>query len=99
MEDKKTEKQRKKELKRQWQEQQQKQFEDSLPMSRDQFKQLFDCLDAYLKKQCCDHSTRHTLKTIVEMKLENNEAIIQWMREHGGYCDCEVLWNVEEYFD
>ncbi|MCL2528115.1 MAG: DUF2695 domain-containing protein [Defluviitaleaceae bacterium] len=26
------------------------------------------------------------------------EPVLSFLREHGGYCDCEVLSNVEENF-
>jgi hypothetical protein len=24
--------------------------------------------------------------------------VVSWLRDHGGYCDCEVLANVEDEF-
>ncbi|WP_290687210.1 DUF2695 domain-containing protein [Intestinibacter sp.] len=26
------------------------------------------------------------------------EESIEWLEEHGGYCDCEVLANIEDLF-
>jgi glutamate/tyrosine decarboxylase-like PLP-dependent enzyme len=92
------EKQRKKELKKQWQLEQQKKFEESLPISREQFAQLFDRLDEYLEKQGCNHTNILTVNILDDMRVTNKEEVIEWLREHGGYCDCEVLWNVEECF-
>jgi hypothetical protein len=31
-------------------------------------------------------------------KLIDVTRIVPWLREHGGYCDCEVLANVEDEF-
>jgi len=93
------EKQRKKELKRQWQLEQQRKFEESLPMSREQFTHLFDQLDGCLEEQGCNHTNTLTMNILDDMKVTNKEEVIEWLREHGGYCDCEVLWNVEEYFE
>jgi len=93
------EKQRKKELKKQWQLEQQMKFEESLPMSREQFIHLFDELDRCLEEQGCNHTNTLTVCILDDMKVTNKEEVIEWLREHGGYCDCEVLWNVEEYFE
>jgi hypothetical protein len=30
--------------------------------------------------------------------LGNIEEILDWMASHGGYCDCEILSNIEELF-
>jgi hypothetical protein len=26
------------------------------------------------------------------------ELVVQWLREHGGHCDCAVIYDVEEKF-
>jgi hypothetical protein len=26
------------------------------------------------------------------------ERIVPWLREYGGYCDCEVIYNVDDTF-
>ncbi len=31
--------------------------------------------------------------------IDNFEEKAEWLNENGGYCDCEVLANVEEKFD
>lgn len=71
-------------------------FENSLPMSRKKFIQLFDYFDEKLSKKDCDDS----LKLTTEFLQENHmEEIENWLQEKGGYCDCEVLNNVEEMFE
>lgn len=48
----------------------------------------------------CDHTLRDTLAFLQERKLDAS-PIVEWLEEHGGYCDCEVRLNVmpwvEEY--
>ena len=34
-------------------------------------------------------------KLLIEMGCDV-DASLEYFREHGGYCDCEVLFNVEE---
>lgn len=29
----------------------------------------------------------------------DTEAVLTWLEDHGGSCDCEVLANIEEQFD
>ncbi|MTG98829.1 DUF2695 domain-containing protein [Myroides sp. BIT-d1] len=99
MNDKQIEKQRKRELKQQWQEEQQRLFEESLPMERAFFTQLFDALDEQLEICGCDHTSSKTVEILNRIDIKNIEGVVVWLREHGGYCDCEVLWNVEEYFE
>ena len=72
-------------------------FEESLPMSRELFIQLFDYLDAKSEEMGCNHTLRITLE-FLESKNVSPDTVVEWLNEKGGYCDCEVLANVEEYF-
>jgi hypothetical protein len=74
-------------------------FESSLPMSREKFSALFNYLDEQLNDKACDDSLKLTVSFLQSLKLDNTEEITQWLTENGGYCDCEVLANVEEKFD
>ncbi|WP_214229623.1 DUF2695 domain-containing protein [Pedobacter sp. B4-66] len=74
-------------------------FKSSLPMNKENFKRLFDYLDNELKTLGCmdDHTiTRRSLNII---GIENTEEILVWLIDHNGYCDCEILANVEEQFE
>lgn len=74
-------------------------FENSLPTSRENFKALFDYLDEQLTGNGCDHSLNHSIRFLQSLNLDNIESITGWLKENGGYCDCEVLANLEEKFD
>lgn len=89
---------RKKALLKTWQAEVQRRFEASLPMTKLQFATLFDALDQILETHDCDHTNQHTRNILRTMKLPNIEIVITWLQEYGGYCDCEVLWNVEDHF-
>ena len=69
------------------------QFLSSLPASESDIKALFDYLDENLGN--CDDTLRQTTEFIREKKLPENE-VISWLNENGGFCDCEVLANVED---
>src|SRR5688572_13549233 len=75
------------------------QFESSLPMSRDRFKMLFDYLDTELSEKDCDDTNRLTKAFLNQADVQNADEILTWLAENGGYCDCEILANVEELFE
>ena len=77
----------------------QQNFENSLPTSRENFKGLFDYLDEQLSDNPCDDTLKFSITFLQSLKLDNIEEIIKCLAENGGYCDCEVLANVEEKFD
>ena len=74
-------------------------FENSLPMSRENFKGLVDYLDEQLSDNSCDDTLKFSVTFLQSLKLDNIEEITKWLGENGGHCDCEVLANVEEKFD
>jgi len=77
---------------------QREEFEKSLPMSRELFQELFDYLDITLEDEC-DDTLRLTAAFLHAQKVENVDEVLFWLNDKGGYCDCEVLANVEELFE
>jgi hypothetical protein len=67
-------------------------------MSISQLKELFDYLDENLKDNGCQHSLVLTEAYLKENSLPVN-SVISWLNQYGGYCDCEVLANVEDHFE
>lgn len=74
-------------------------FEKNLPMRRENFNGLFDYLDDQLTDTPCDDTHKLSITFLQSLKLDNIEEITKWLGENGGYCDCEVLANLEEKFD
>jgi len=93
---KRTEKESRKVIRSQLKQQEREQFVGSLPADQALFKRLFDYLDEKLQIGCnhTDKLTRDFLAT----NCDNTEEIIEWLNKHGGFCDCEILWNVEQEF-
>jgi hypothetical protein len=87
---------RKDALKKEWKLQQRQQLAASIPMSQQDLQHLFDYLDRP-DLPCCDHTLRETTKFLRRRSLEV-ERVVDWLREHGGHCDCEVIANVEDKF-
>ena len=70
-------------------------FLNSMPISIDVVKELFDFLDEELETRSCDDTNIMTIE-FLENKNLDKEKIIPWLNDLGGYCDCEILGNVEE---
>ena len=86
---------RKKALKQQFKSRERADAEARLPLPRSELAALFDRLDELLTDSDCDHSLRHTEAFLAERALDS-ATVLLWLRESGGYCDCEVLANVED---
>jgi hypothetical protein len=86
----------KKALKRARKQKQRERLEASIPMSRSDLKDLFDWLDRDGAPPC-DHTLRETTEFLKGRNLDP-ARIIPWLNEYGGYCDCEVIYNVEQEF-
>ena len=87
---------RKDALKKAWREQENQKLLASIPMPKETLKELFDHLDEMLSEGC-EHSLRLTAAFLESKKLDP-QRVIPWLHEHGGYCDCEVLANIEAKF-
>lgn len=87
---------RKDALKKAWREQENQKLFASIPMAQTDLRELFDHLDRP-DAPPCDHTLRDTLQFLERKKLDV-QKVVPWLREHGGYCDCEVLANVENDF-
>lgn len=93
------EKSRKKELKKLAAQRQRDAFEKSLPMSRAEFEGLFEFLDEGLAHRGCDGTHRLTLEFLRARRASNEAAVLDFCEQNGGYCDCEVLSNVQDCFE
>ncbi|GAB5541571.1 MAG: DUF2695 domain-containing protein [Sandaracinaceae bacterium] len=86
----------KKELSRQWRAEQRAKARAVFPILPDRLRAMFDMLDRELPIHGCDHTRRLT-----ERWLEDNHlpvaAVFGWLDDQsGGFCDCEILANVEQ---
>ncbi len=68
--------------------------EVQMPVAKSVLKELFDHLDEKLKDRGCDHTLLHSLAFIRHHELPE-DSFLTWLGKYGGYCDCEVLANVE----
>lgn len=69
----------------------------AMPISQENLTALFDHLDIALAAGC-DHSLKLT-RSFLQSRSLPEATIIPWLGEYGGYCDCEVLANVEQEWE
>jgi hypothetical protein len=62
------------------------------PISYDDLKALFEYLDRP-NPPACDHSHKECLEFLNGRKLPV-DATLAWLKANGGFCDCEVIFNV-----
>jgi hypothetical protein len=87
---------RKEKLKKAWRELERQKLTASIPMPPQGLRELFDHLEQE-SESGCDHTLRLTTEFLQKCGLDV-ESVVPWLCEHGGYCDCEVLANVEGKF-
>ena len=68
---------------------------DSFPVAVPMLKALFNYVDSQLDSTECDHTLRHVRDFIRSREL-SEEAVVSWLENYGGYCDCEAVMNAEE---
>jgi hypothetical protein len=87
---------RKESLKSAWKEQERQKIVASIPMSHQDLRDLFDYLDRE-DAPPCGHTLRATIEFLRNRGLDA-DRIVAWLGEYGGYCDCEVIYNVDDKF-
>jgi len=85
-----------KEKKDSWKEQERQKLIASVPISITNLRALFDYLDRE-NPPPCDHTLRETTEFLQKRGLDV-ARVISWLREQGGFCDCEVIFNVDAEF-
>ena len=96
---KSAEKSKRKEILKAIKEKELAEFRQNLPELGDKFMQLFEILDAQLHEHGCDHSLKLTEQILVNLGVKDVLSVLAWLEEQGGYCDCEVMANVEQKFE
>lgn len=83
---------------REWREGERAKERAAFPIPAHRLREMFDMLDRALPISGCDH-TRRLITTWLETNELPVDAVFAWLDEHGGFCDCEVLANVEQAVD
>lgn len=85
-------KEEKKKLKAQYKQNEQDAIRSSMPMRLEELKDLLRFLNREEAPEC-DHTLKETKEYLKSHNLDSN-IIVPWLIEHGGGCDCEVIYNV-----
>lgn len=88
------EKARRKELLHSLRDKERQKARESFPGPILALKGLFDFLDLRLSDSECDDTLRFTHEYIRRNDLDERQTV-EWVEGHGGFCDCEVLNNIE----
>jgi hypothetical protein len=65
-----------------------------MPLDRAQLESLLDHVDAAVESEGCDHTRRATDAWAVQHGVEL-DRLHEGLEEYGGFCDCEVVMNVD----
>lgn len=87
----------KKAMKKAYKEKALKEFKESSTMKETAFLPLFDFLDNELEQTECAGDLSLLEKYCVKGNLDF-VSLKEWFKKYGGFCDCEILANVEEQF-
>ena len=85
-------KDQKKKLKAQFKRNEQDALKSSIPMEIGELKELLSFLNRE-DAPPCDHTLKESIEFLKSRDLVP-EKIVPWLQEHGGFCDCEVIFNV-----
>ena len=67
---------------------------NNLPLPFEAFLSLFDAISAQLEEHECDNTLGGTIGWLMDHGYDV-ATVTGWLSRRGGYCDCEVLLNVE----
>lgn len=70
----------------------------AFPLIDSALEQLFAEVDSSLERSGCDHTLRFT-KQWLSLQNHDSEPTLTWLREHGGFCDCEVIANAYDHWE
>ena len=63
--------------------------------------EFYNALSGAVGTQRCDDTPHHARTLLADRSFDppEIEKFVAYFREHGGYCDCEILMNCDFLFD
>jgi hypothetical protein len=86
----------KKKRKTDWRERERKIAFAALPLPISELRAMFQMLKVQLPKRGCDH-TRCLAHSWLASGGHDVEKVFAWLDTQGGFCDCEILYNVPQH--
>ena len=65
-----------------------------MPLDQAQLESLLDHVDTAVAAQGCDHSRKATDAWATQYGVDL-DRLYEGLEEYGGFCDCEVVMNVD----
>lgn len=81
-----------------WKAQQRQLAQAAFPMSSALLQALFEAVQAQVDENGCDHTLRFSSQWIAQHH-QPQEQIVGWLKQHGGWCDCEVVANALDHWE
>ncbi len=91
-------KEKKRQLKKQWQETQRTEARAAFPLPDEDLEKMFAAVETRVLEEGCDQTLRYTRDWL---KSQGHPArkVIHWLKENGGFCDCEAAANSYQHFE
>ncbi|EJN01624.1 DUF2695 domain-containing protein [Phyllobacterium sp. YR531] len=91
----------KKALLKNWKAQEAEKAVKEFPLEDAQLERFFSELDKLLFEAGCSHDLRNSESVIanMELPLAKADALLEWCKANGGFCDCEVIGNTSDHWD
>lgn len=84
--------------KRAWKDQERQKAQLAFPLPSELLASLFARVEAQVDQQGCDHTYRFTDQWLTEHQ-QQRALVLEWLEEHGGFCDCEVVANARDHWE
>jgi hypothetical protein len=68
------------------------------PLSNQKLEAMFDAVELHVEENGCDHSLKATTEWLRTNGLDI-DAVVTWLQNNGGFCDCEVVANARDHFE
>lgn len=84
--------------KRAWKEEQRARARKAFPLADELLEALFAHVSDAVERSGCNHSRAATEDWISRQGVDR-DAVVAWLEENHGYCDCEVVANAADHFE
>jgi hypothetical protein len=87
----------KRDIKKRWKKAEKDAARAMFPLADDKLEAMFDAVEIALEDAGCDHSLRATTEWLSANGVD--AAVVAWLEDNGGFCDCEVVANARDHWE
>ena len=70
----------------------------AFPLLDGELQEMFDFVEDKLTSEGCDDTRRFTRAWLDERQVDA-DAVLAWLDDTGGFCDCEVTANSRDHWE